>query len=63
MTVVGENPIRVEAGEDVSFAVEIQDCYKIEEIGQGAIYDNGTVTLQAVKFPTTIEIETRKLLF
>lgn len=62
LTVVGENPIRVEAGEDVSFAVEIQDGYKIEEIGQGAIYDNGTVTLQTVKFPTTIEIETRKLL-
>jgi hypothetical protein len=29
LTVVGENPIRVEAGEDVSFAVEVQDGYKI----------------------------------
>ena len=61
LTVVGENPIRVEAGSDVSFAVEIQDGYKIEEIGQGASYADGMITLSAVKFPTTVEVETRVL--
>ena len=62
LTIVGENPVRVKAGSDVSFTVELQDGYKIEGVGQGATYDNGVVTLQAVRFPTTIELYTRTLL-
>ena len=61
MTVIGENPVRVEAGSDVSFAVQIHDGYKIEEIGQGALYTDGMITLQSVRFPTTVEVETRLL--
>ena len=61
LTVTGENPIRVEAGSDVSFAVQLRDGYKIEEIGQGAVYADGMITLPAVKFPTTIEVHTRTL--
>jgi len=61
MTVTGDNPIRIEAGSDASFTVQVADGYKIEEIGQGAVYEDGKITLPAVKFPTTIEVETRVL--
>ena len=61
LVITGENPIRIEAGSDASFAVQIQDGYKIEKIGQGAVYADGTVTLEAVRFPTTVEVETRVL--
>lgn len=61
LTVLGDNPVRVEAGSDVSFSVDLQDGYKIEEVGQGASYADGMITLSAVKFPTTVEVETRVL--
>ena len=61
MTITGENPVRTEAGSDVSFEVEILDGYKIESIGQGAVYENGILTVPAVRFPTTVEVETRVL--
>ena len=61
MTVTGQNPVLVEAGSDVSFAVEIQDGYKFESVGQGAVYEDGVVTLQNVRFPTTVELQTRVL--
>ena len=57
----GENPISVRPGEDASFAVKIRDGYKLEGLGQGATYEDGVVTLTEVKFPTTIEVETRML--
>ena len=55
------NPVSVKPGEAVSFSVEIRDGYKLEGLGQGAVYENGVVTLSNVKFPTTIEVETRVL--
>ncbi len=61
LTITGENPVRVEAGSDVSFTVQLHDGYKIEEVGQGAVYADGVVTLSEVRFPTTVEIETRVL--
>ena len=61
IVIKGENPVSVKAGGDVSFAIEIRDGYKLEGLGQGAVYEDGVVTLTNVKFPTTVEIETRTL--
>ena len=61
MTIVGENPVRVQAGSDVSFAVQIHEGYKIDEIGQGAVYSDGMITISSVRFPTTVEVKTRVL--
>lgn len=61
MTITGQNPVSVEAGGDVSFAVEIDAGYKVEALSDGATYANGVVTLQNVKYPTTVEVETRTL--
>ncbi len=62
ITVTGENPMRVKAGDSVSFAVSLDSNYKIKEVGQGATYENGILTLKEVKYPTTVEIETRPLM-
>lgn len=59
MTVKGENPMMVEAGSDAVFTVEMADGYKIDTVSDGAVYENGTVTVSAVRFPTTIEVSTR----
>ena len=61
MTVVSENPLYVKPGEDASFSVQIQDGYKLVGLSDGATYEDGTVTLSAVRFPTTLEAETRLL--
>ena len=60
ITILGENPVTVPVGGDASFAVQIRDGYKIAQLGQGAVYEDGIVTLTGVKFPTTVEITTRK---
>lgn len=61
ITITGQNPIRVEAGSDASFTVEVSDGYKIAALSEGATYENGVVTVSDVKFPTTVELETRTL--
>lgn len=61
MTILGENPIEVAPGEQAAFAVEIHDGYKLNALGQNATYENGMITVSDVRFPTTIEAETRLL--
>ena len=61
IVITGQNPVSVEAGADVSFDVEIRDGYKLEELGQDAVYEDGRIMLSNVRFPTTIEVETRVL--
>lgn len=61
IVIKGQNPVTVQAGGDVSFEVELKSGYKIKEIGQGATYENGVLTLSHVQYPTTLEIETRRL--
>lgn len=60
ITILGENPVAVPVGGDASFAVQLRDGYKIAQLGQGAVYEDGVVTLTGVKFPTTVQIATRK---
>ena len=61
ITILSENPVAVPVGEDASFAVKVRDGYKIDVLTQGAVYENGAVILQNVKFPTTVETSTRAL--
>ena len=56
MTVMGENPVVVEAGSDVSFPIQIHDGYKIETVPQGVTYENGVITLPSVRFPEVLFI-------
>jgi len=62
ITILGKNPIAVNVGADASFAIKLHDGYKIDSLSQGAIYENGTVTLKDVRFPTTVEITPRLLI-
>jgi hypothetical protein len=61
IVIKGENPVTVKPGEDASFTVEIRDGYKLEGLGYGAVYEDGVITLSNVRFPTTVEVETRVL--
>ena len=57
----GENPVSVPVGEDASFNVEVRDGHMIDGITSGATYENGTVTVPGVQFPTTVKVSTRIL--
>ena len=61
VSVVGENPITVPAGGEVSFEVEVASGYKIDGLSEGAVYENGVVTLKDVWFPTTVQVTSRTL--
>ena len=61
MTITGENPIWIEAGTNAEFAVEMANGYKLDSLSDGAVYENGVITLSEVRFPTTVEVETRTL--
>ena len=61
MTVKGQNPVLVEVGTNASFDVELTTGYKIDSLSHGAVYENGTVTLNEVKYPTTVEVGTRPI--
>ena len=61
LTVKSENPVQVKAGDNASFEVELAPGYKIDALTGGAVYENGVITLSEVRFPTTIEPETRML--
>jgi hypothetical protein len=61
MTIKGANPVQVKAGEDVAFEVELMPGYKIDTLSNGAVYENGTITVSEVRYPTTVVPQTRTL--
>ena len=61
ITVLSENPVAVPVGENAVFAVEIREGYTIDTLDRGAVYENGTVILHDVKFPTTVGASIRTL--
>jgi hypothetical protein len=61
MTVKSENPVRIAAGTNATFDVEFASEYKIDTLSDGAVYENGVIILEEVRFPTTIEAVTRPL--
>ena len=52
--VVSENPVYVRPGEDASFQINIDPNYRLEELSDNAVYENNTVKLTGVRYPTTI---------
>lgn len=57
-TVTSENPVVVPAGSDAVFTVQMKEAdFAVTELSDGAVYsmEDGTVTLPAVEYPTTIE--------
>ena len=61
MTIKGENPVQIKAGENAAFEVEIAEGYKIDSLSNGAVYEDGVITVSEVKYPTTVETQTRTL--
>ena len=61
LSVKSENPVAVKPGESATFEVEIAQGYKIDTLSNGAVYENGVVTLSEVRYPTTVEPRTRTL--
>jgi len=58
VSVSGENPVWVNPGETVSFSVALEDGVFYLDNDAGASYENGTLTLSRVLYPTTVTLET-----
>jgi len=58
--VSSENPVSVKAGQPVSFSVELEPGYDIKSLSDGAVYENGKITLSRVLYPATIRVDTLK---
>lgn len=61
ITVTGQNPVTVGAGEEASFTVELAPGYKIDGLSSGAVYEDGVITISDVWYPTTVEVSARHL--
>ena len=61
ITITGANPIRVEAGSEAAFDVEIKDGYKIVALPKNTVYEDGKIIVRDVRYPTTLEVGTRLL--
>ena len=61
LTIKSENPIAVKVGENATFEVEVAQGYKIDTLTNGAVYEDGVITLSEVRYPTTVEPKTRTL--
>jgi len=55
-TVKGDNPMRVRAGEDAVFSVAVEDGYCYVKNDIGAAFENGTLTVPNVLYPTTVSL-------
>ena len=58
VTVTGENPVWVLPGEDAVFTVQMEDGVYYLDNDAGAAYENGTLTVSRVLYPTTVTLET-----
>lgn len=56
--VTSANPVTVRAGESASFTIEVEDGYMVSATDGGAVYENGTLTLSRVLYPTTLSLTT-----
>ena len=61
MTIKSKNPVEVKVGENATFEVSLIQGYKIDTLSDGAVYEDGVVTLGEVRYPTTVEARTRTL--
>ena len=59
-TVVSENPVTVKAGEDAAFRIELEPGYAVMKTSGGAVYADGTLTLNRVLYPATLSVQTIK---
>ncbi len=59
-SVVSENPVSVKAGQPASFSVVLDPGYDVKSLSDGAVYENGKVTIPRVLYPATVTLETLK---
>ena len=59
-TVTSPNPVKVNRGADATFTIEIREGYELDTITDGAMYENGVLTVPAVKYPTTVSLVLKK---
>ncbi len=59
-TIKSPNPVRVKPGGTASFDIEVNPEYLIDSVGGGAVYSDGTITLENVNYPATVNVSSRK---
>ncbi len=52
--IVSENPIYINPGEEARFQVNIAPEYRLEQLSDNAVYEENTVKIAEVRYPTTI---------
>ena len=56
--VLSENPAMVPLGEDAVFELEIDESAVIDSLPEGAVLEDGKLTLKSVFYPITLKLET-----
>lgn len=59
-TVTSANPVKVKRGADATFTLEIEDGYEFNPDTEGASFTDGVLTVSKVKYPTTVDVLTKK---
>lgn len=60
-TVTSENPVSVKKGESATFTIEFDEGYEYKSSSvEDAVFEDGTLTVPSVLFPTTVSIEAEK---
>ena len=59
-SVSSSNPIRVMRGADASFKLEFKEGYDYLSSSDGAVYENGYLTLRNVQYPTTLKVTPKR---
>lgn len=59
-TVTSPNPVKVNRGAHATFTIEIDEGYDFASATDGAVYEDGTLTVPSVKYPTTVSIILQK---
>ena len=59
-SVTSSNPIRVMRGADASFKLEFKEGYELLRATDGAVYEDGYLTLRNVQYPTTIKVTPKR---
>ena len=55
-TITSENPLTVKAGTDAVFQVQLDEGYNFVQADSGAVWNEGTLTVPAVWYPTTVNM-------
>ncbi len=58
-TITSPNPQKILAGGSAKFNIEVDPAYIIDEVGAGALLQDGAIVLENVNYPVTVEVSSR----